>query len=48
MTFRDGSVHQFQTKLLGRHNIYNTVASIALGNELGIPVEKMKVAVRKM
>ena len=48
VTFRDGSVHQFQTKLLGRHNIYNTVASIALGNELGIPVEKMKVAVRKM
>ena len=46
--FRDGSVHQFQTKLLGRHNIYNTVASIALGNELGIPVEKMQVAVRKM
>ena len=32
VTFRDGSVHQFQTKLLGRHNIYNTVASIALGN----------------
>ena len=48
VTFRDGSVHQFQTKLLGRHNIYNTVASIALGNELGIPVEKMQVAVRKM
>ena len=48
VTFRDGSVHQFQTKLLGRHNIYNTVASIALGNELGIPVEKMKVAVCKM
>lgn len=48
VTFRDGSIHQFQTKLLGRHNIYNTVASIALGNELGIPVEKMQVAVRKM
>ena len=48
VTFRDGSVHQFQTKLLGLHNIYNTVASIALGNELGIPVEKMQVAVRKM
>lgn len=48
VTFRDGSIHQFQTKLLGLHNIYNTVASIALGNELGIPVEKMQVAVRKM
>ena len=48
VTFRDGSVYQFQTKLLGRHIIYNTVASIALGNELGIPVEKMQVAVRKM
>ncbi|MDE5978353.1 MAG: UDP-N-acetylmuramoyl-tripeptide--D-alanyl-D-alanine ligase [Turicibacter sp.] len=48
VTFRDGSVHSFQTKLLGHHNIYNTVASIALGNELGIPVEKMQVAVRKM
>ena len=48
VVFRDGSIHEFQTKLLGLHNIYNTVASIALGNELGIPVEKMKVAVRKM
>ena len=48
VTFRDGSIHYFQTKLLGLHNIYNTVASIALGNELGIPVEKMQVAVRKM
>ncbi len=48
VVFRDGSVHEFQTKLLGLHNIYNTVASIALGNELGIPVEKMKIAVRKM
>lgn len=48
VTFRDGSVHSFQTKLLGHHNIYNTVASIALGNELGISVEKMQVAIRKM
>lgn len=46
--FKDGKVKQFQTKLLGLHNIYNTLASIALGYELGIPVEKMQMAVRKM
>lgn len=48
VTFPDGSIHQFQTKLLGTHNIYNIIASIGLGNELNIPVEKMKVAIHKM
>lgn len=46
--FRDGLEKEFQTKLLGQHNIYNTLASIALGYELGISVEKMQTAVRKM
>ncbi|MDB1768666.1 UDP-N-acetylmuramoyl-tripeptide--D-alanyl-D-alanine ligase, partial [Eggerthella lenta] len=46
--FKDGRVETFQTKLLGLHNIYNTLASIGLGYELGIPVEKMQMAVRKM
>ena len=46
--FKDGRIETFQTKLLGLHNIYNTLASIGLGYELGIPVEKMQMAVRKM
>ncbi len=46
--FKDGNVATFTTKLLGQHNIYNTVAAIALGYEIGIPVERMQAATRKM
>ena len=46
--FKDGHVATFTTKLLGQHNIYNIIAAIALGYEVGIPVEKMQAATRKM
>ena len=46
--FRDGEVATFTTKLLGQHNIYNIIASIALGRELNISVAKMQIATRKM
>lgn len=38
----------FQTKLLGTHNIYNLLVSLALGYELGISIQKMKSAITKM
>lgn len=44
---KDGSSAEFQTKLLGKHNIYNILAAVALGSELGISLEKLALAVRK-
>ena len=38
----NGGVTHFETKLLGIHNIYNILASVALGVELKIPIELMK------
>ncbi len=32
---------QFKTKLLGQHNVYNILAAIALGKELGIEADKL-------
>jgi UDP-N-acetylmuramoyl-tripeptide--D-alanyl-D-alanine ligase len=45
---KDGSSAEFQTKLLGKHNIYNILAAVALGSELGISLEKLALAVRKV
>lgn len=39
---------KFTTKLLGRANIYNILASIALGHELGISEEELKLGVKKV
>jgi UDP-N-acetylmuramoyl-tripeptide--D-alanyl-D-alanine ligase len=44
---KDGSSAEFQTKLLGKHNIYNILAAVALGSELGISLDKLALAVRK-
>jgi UDP-N-acetylmuramoyl-tripeptide--D-alanyl-D-alanine ligase len=38
--------YQFETKLLGKHNVYNILASIALGLEFGIEISDLQVAVR--
>ena len=38
--------YQFETKLLGKHNVYNILASIALGIEFGIEISDLQVAVR--
>lgn len=40
--------YKFETILLGRHNIYNILGSIALGLELGIEVDKLQKAVKKL
>ena len=40
--------YEFTTKLLGRNNIYNILGGIALGNHLGIDIERMQRAVSKL
>ncbi len=41
-------VYHFQTRLLGKTNIYNVLAGIALGLEFGIKDEKLEMAVRRV
>ncbi|MDQ0300324.1 UDP-N-acetylmuramoyl-tripeptide--D-alanyl-D-alanine ligase [Salibacterium salarium] len=44
----DGTSVQIQTKLLGRHNIYNILAAVAIASEKGIPFEKIARAVKQV
>jgi len=41
----DKKKYPFTTKLLGKHNVYNILASVALGLEFGITIDKLKQAV---
>ena len=48
-TFKgDKKKYEFQTRLLGKHNVYNILASVALGYEFGISIEKLQQAVKKV
>ena len=40
--------HHFETKLLGKHNVYNILAAIACGKEFGIEIEDLKQAVKSV
>lgn len=44
----DKTKYHFETKLLGQANIYNILASIALGKELGITIEQLILGVKKV
>ncbi len=44
----DKKSYAFETKLLGKANIYNILASIALGRELSIPMEQLIHGVKKV
>ncbi len=44
----DKKNYPFETKLLGKHNVYNLLASIALGLEFGIKIPELQQAVRKV
>ena len=47
VTFKgDKKKYSFETKLLGEHNVYNILASLALGREFGISITKLMQAVR--
>ena len=38
----DKNKYTFNTKLLGKHNVYNILAGILLGKELGLSIEELK------
>ncbi len=42
----DKNKYNFQTKLLGNHNVYNILAGLAFGHEFGISVSELQQAVR--
>jgi len=47
VTFKnDKKKYLFETKLLGNHNVYNILASLALGYEFGISIESLQQAVK--
>ena len=47
VTFKgDKKVYHFETKLLGRHNVYNILSSLALGNLFGIEKDDLVRAVK--
>lgn len=41
VTFKGDKTYTFQTRLLGKHNIYNILAGIALGRYLGLNVNEL-------
>ncbi len=40
--------HHFETKLLGKANVYNILAGIALGRELGLSTEQLMLGVKRV
>lgn len=40
--------YSFETKLLGNYNIYNLLASIALGRELGLTIKELQKSVKEV
>lgn len=43
----DKKKYKFETKLLGRHNVYNILSALALGYEFGIPIKDLQLAVKR-
>ena len=49
VTFKgDKKKYKFETKLLGQANIYNILAGIALGKELGLTVKQLQAGVKRV
>lgn len=48
VTAPDGESAEFQTKLIGRHNVVNIAGAIAVAHTLGIPLEELKLPVRRL
>lgn len=44
----DGCVCEYQTELLGEHSVINITGAIAVAHELGIPMEKLRIPVRRL
>lgn len=43
----DNKKYKFETKLLGRHNVYNILSALALGYEFGISIKDLQIAVKR-
>lgn len=48
ITIKDKGTYPFETRLLGKHNISNIIAAVAVGYELGISVEELQRAVSRV
>jgi UDP-N-acetylmuramoyl-tripeptide--D-alanyl-D-alanine ligase len=49
VTFKgDKKSYKFETKLLGRHNVYNILSALALGREFGLSVKDLQQGVRSV
>ncbi len=44
----DKNKYEFQTKLLGKHNVYNILSGILLGHELGLSVDELRRGVNNV
>lgn len=45
---RNGETETFKTKLLGKHNVYNILAAIAIGLEMGMTLNEMVKPIRTL
>jgi UDP-N-acetylmuramoyl-tripeptide--D-alanyl-D-alanine ligase len=48
VSFPDGHLRRFETKLLGRHNVTNIVAAAAVADHLGVSPEDISISVRRL
>ena len=44
----DKNKYHFETKLLGKHNVYNILSSLALGKEFGLTIKELQQGVKKV
>jgi UDP-N-acetylmuramoyl-tripeptide--D-alanyl-D-alanine ligase len=44
----DHNLYHFETKLLGRHNVYNILSALALGYEFGVDIKDLQLGVKKV
>ena len=44
----DKKKYDFETKLLGKHNVYNIISALALGKEFGISIKDLQNSVKKV
>ena len=48
VTAQGGESAEFTTRLVGEHNVQNILGAIACANSLGIPMTRLKMAVRRL
>ena len=45
---KENKSYDFETKLLGKHNISNIIAALSVGYEFNIPINKLQIAVKNI